>query len=50
VRVEVQQADGSPLRGYGAHVRLRDRVVAAEDDRDRARLDDLPDHALDRCV
>ena len=48
VRVEVQQADGPAPCGDRAHVRLGDRVVAAEDDRDRARVDDLPDHALDR--
>ena len=34
----------------GAHVRLGDRVVAAEDDREHARVDDLADRALDRIV
>ena len=41
VRVEVDQAEGSVSGRAGAHVRLGDRVVAAEDDRDRPGRDDL---------
>ncbi|MCP9486729.1 MAG: hypothetical protein MSC30_12775 [Gaiellaceae bacterium MAG52_C11] len=37
-------------RGDGADVGFGDRVVAAEDDRDRARLGDLADERLDRRV
>ena len=38
------------LRRAGADVGLGDRVVAAEDDRDRARREHLPDRRLDRLV
>ena len=48
--VEVDESDRAVNRGDRLHVRLGDRVVAAEHDRDRARSDDLPDDALDRCV
>ena len=37
-------------RGDSPHVRLGDRVVAAEDDRDRAGRDDLRHESLDRGV
>ena len=47
VRVEVDEADA---RGDRAHVRLRDRVVAAEHDRHRAGVDDLADDILDRSM
>ena len=50
VRVEVDEADGSVSSGHGADVRLRDRVVAAEDDGNRAGVHDLPDRALDLRV
>ena len=49
MRVEVQEAEWPEARGTRAHVRFRDRVVAAEDDRDQARVDDLADEGLD-CV
>ena len=47
VRVEVDEPDGAVSNCDGAHVRLRDRVVAAEDDGNRAGAHDLPDRALD---
>ena len=50
VRVEVDEGDRAVHRGHCLDVRLGDRVIAAEDDRDRARRDDLTDDALDRGV
>ena len=50
VRVEVDEADRAMLRRAGSDVRLRDRVVAAEDDRDRTRCEHLSDRRLDRLV
>ena len=50
VRVEVDESDRAMSCGDGAHVRLRDRVVAAEDDRKRTGPDDLPDRVLDLRV
>ena len=50
VRVEVDEADGTVARRDSAHVRLRDRVVASQNDGDRARGDGLPDRALDLRV
>ena len=50
VRVEVDEAYGAVLCGAGTDVGLGDRVVAAQDDRDCARGDDLADHALDGRV
>ena len=41
---------GTVARGDRAHVRLGDRVVASQNDRDRARGDGLPDRALDLRV
>src|SRR5215210_2647864 len=46
VRVEVNQAYGSVRGGAGAHVRLGDGVVPAEDHRDRARPEHLCDGRL----
>ena len=45
VRVEVDEADRAVLRSAGADVRLGNRVVAAEDDRDRSRRKHLTDVA-----
>ena len=50
VRVEVDEADRAVTGGDRAHVRLRDRVVAAEDDGNRAGCHHLPDRALDLRV
>ena len=50
VRVEVDEPDRPVDGGDGADVRLGDRVVAAEDDRDRAGRHDLADGALDLRV
>ena len=50
VRVEVDQPDRAVLGGDGADVRLGDRVVAAEDHRDRSGGEHLGDRALDRRV
>ena len=51
VGVEVDEADrAAAVRGAGADVGLGDAVVAAEDDRDRAGIEDLADGALDRRV
>ncbi len=48
--VEVDEGDRPVHRRNRLDVGLGDRVVAAEDDRDRARRDDLPDDSLDRRV
>ncbi len=50
VGVEVDEAEPAVPGGAGADVRLGDRVVAAEDDRNRTRSDDLSDRPLDRLV
>ena len=50
VGVEMDETERAVLPGAGANVRLRDRVVAAEHDRNRARGDDLADRPLDRFV
>ena len=50
VRVEVDEADGAAPGGDGADVRLGDRVVAAEHDRQQAGVDHLADELLDRRV
>src|SRR5205085_4248479 len=50
VRVEVDEPERAVPPGTGANVGLGDRVVAAENDRDRSRGDDLADRALDRLV
>ena len=50
VGVEVDEPNRAMAPGDGADVRLRDRVVAAEDDRHRARRDHLADRPLDRGV
>ena len=50
VGVEVDEADRAVDLGAGADVRLGDRVVAAEDDRDRAGGEDLRHRVLDRDV
>jgi hypothetical protein len=47
VGVEMDEAERAVARGAGADIGLGDRVVAAEDDRDRARVDDLADELLD---
>jgi hypothetical protein len=50
MRVEVDEAD-RPVGGRArANVRLRDRVVAAEHDRDRGRSEHLTDRRLDCLV
>ena len=50
VGVEVDEPDGAVPRCDRAHVRLRDRVVASEDDGQGARGDDLADGQLDLGV
>ena len=54
VRVEVDQperlARGLQMIRHGAHVRVRDRMVAAEDDRDDAGRADLAHRLADRRV
>ena len=52
VGVEVDDPDVAVAEvvGHGGHVRMRQRVVAAEDDRDDARREDLVDALLDRGV
>ncbi len=50
VRVEVDQADRPAAAGDRADVGLGDRVIAAEHDRQRARVDDLAHQGLDRLV
>ena len=51
VRVEVQEAQRPAAARDRAQRRLGDRVVAAEDDRDRARVGDLPDvSSIAACV
>ena len=50
VRVEVDEADGPRDRSARPHVRLRDRMVAAEDYRKDVGGQHLPDRALDRRV
>ena len=50
VRVEVDEPDRLTAGRARADVRLRNRVVTAEDDRDRAGLDHLADGALDCLV
>jgi len=50
VRVEVDQPHRAVLRRARANVGLCDRVVAAEDDRDRTRVDHLTHDALDGGV
>ena len=50
VRVEVHEANGSVRGGAGAHVRLCDGVVTADDHRDRARREHLCDGRLYRGV
>ena len=48
--VEVDESDRAVNRRDSLHVRLGDRVITAEHDRNRARSDDLADDALDRCM
>jgi hypothetical protein len=50
VRVEVDQAHGSVCGGAGAHVRLGDGMVPADDHRDSARREHLCDGRLYRGV
>ena len=50
VRVEVDEGNGAVHRGDSFDVRLRDRVVAAEDDRDRTGRNHLAHGPLDRRV
>ena len=50
MRVEVDEPDRAVPRRAGADVRLGDRVVAAEHDRDRAGREHLADRRLDRRV
>jgi hypothetical protein len=50
VGVEVHEPQLAVLPRDGAHVRLGDRVVAAQDDGDRSGRDDLGDGALDLRV
>ena len=50
VRVEVDEPHRPVLGRAGANVGLRDRVVAAEHDRDRTRVHHLTHDALDRGV
>jgi hypothetical protein len=49
VSVEVDEAERAMSPRARANVGLGDRVVAAEDERDRARVDDLPHRLLDRA-
>ena len=46
----MDEPERAVLTGAGADVRLGDRVVSAEHDRDRTRGDDLGDRSLDRLV
>ena len=48
MRVEVNEADRAVRCGHRPDLRLRDRVVSAEDDRDHAGGEYLPDDCLDR--
>ena len=48
--VEVDEADRAVASGDSAYVRLRNRVVAAEDDRNDAGVHHLPDQPLDGPV
>ena len=48
--VEVDESDRAVNRHDRLHVRLGDRMITAEHDRNRTRSDDLPDDALDRCM
>ena len=50
VRVEVDEPDRAVAGGDGTNVRLGDRVVASEHDRQRAGVHDLADEPLDRLV
>ena len=50
VRVEVDESEWTRDRGARPRVRLRDRVVAAEHDRQDVRSQHFPDRALDRRV
>jgi len=50
VRVEVDEAERTVDARAGTDVGLGDRVVAAEDDRQHARGEHLPDRLLDRSV
>ena len=50
MRVEVDEPDGPVRGGAGTDVGLCDRVVAAQDDRDRACGEHLSDRGLDRLV
>ena len=48
--VEMDEAERAVSLGAGPDIRLGDRVVTAEHDRDRARPDDLADRAFDRLM
>ena len=48
VRVEVDEANGTVAARAGTDVRLRDRMVAAEDDRKQPGVQHLTDGRLDR--
>jgi hypothetical protein len=50
VRVEVHEADGTVHLGAGAHVRLGDRMVPAQDYRDGIGTEHLPDRLPDGAV
>ena len=50
VGVEVNETEGTVTRRAGADVRLRDRVIASEDDRNQAGVENVADGRLDRRV
>ena len=50
VRVEMHETEGTVTRRAGADVRLRDRVIASEDDRNQAGVENVADGRLDRRV
>ena len=50
VGIEVDQADGTAPLGDRGHARFGNRVVAAQNDRQRPGIDDLTDEAPDRVV